>query len=100
MTKTVESVINITGEQLRAEVIERIKTADESFLRIVHVMLQTMEVEEEENLVLDTGIEESPIPEEAFFEQAAQSVENVKNGGGTPANAFFKKKEAWLKSMK
>lgn len=113
MTKTIESVIDLKPEQLRAQVIERLQTADDSLLRMVHVLLQVQVAGEEvrpkpdestsvgdEDPVIAHLIDGTPLRRNAFFKEAAEGVEEIRNGGGRSADEVIEEKLAWIRSMK
>ena len=99
-----------TEEEMRREIIRTVARLDKSFLRVVHSMMRTYSEEiggdddtaltsGEDEQIIDYTIDGTPIRENEFFEAADKGVEKVLNGGGTPADEFFKKKEEWLKSI-
>ncbi|MFT7120745.1 MAG: hypothetical protein ACJAZ9_000921 [Neolewinella sp.] len=54
----------------------------------------------EEDPIVDNTIDGTPIREKEFFAEADKAVIEVRNGGGTPADVFFKETEQWLKDLK
>lgn len=87
-------------EQMLREVEDKLKT-DASFLKIVHSMMWAYaEESEEEDPIIDYEIDGTPTTKSQFLKEADAAVEEVRNGGGTPADEFFKEKIQWLNDMK
>lgn len=88
--------------QMQREIIDELKLVDAKTLRLVHSMMRAHAVEREleEDPIVDHTIDGTPIREKEFFAEADKAVIEVRNGGGTPADVFFKETEQWLKDLK
>lgn len=94
--------VHFSEEEMRRDIIAEVSRMDASFLRVVHSMMRTYAEEREtihDEAIIDYTIDGKPIRKKEFLDAADEGVENVINGGGTPADEFFQKKEKWMRDI-
>lgn len=92
----------MSAAEMRANVHRLIDNLDESFLKVVHSMLDTYikEQEEKANAIIGHEIDGTPITVSKFLKQADEAVKQAKKGTGIDIEELEKRSNLWLERTK